>query len=109
MVARRRYGSQRKGFSKIEDILKILLQWSWNLEETENCIMQEIVETTQEQAPWECKRITVVMELASAVETILSIVSRVKRTHICINGEEMLDLVEKGNCSSLKATNFSVK
>ena len=50
-----------------------------------------------------------VIELASAVEAILSIVSRVKRTHIGINGEEMLGLVEKGNCSSLTATNFSVK
>ena len=58
--------------------------------------MQEIVETTQEQAPWKCKRITVVMELASAVEAILSIVSRVKRTHIGINGEEMLGFGGKG-------------
>ena len=71
--------------------------------------MQEILETMQEQAPWKYKRITVVIELASAVEAILSIVSRVKRTHIGINGEEMLGLVEKGNCSSLTATNFSVK
>lgn len=78
-------------------------------EETENCIMQETVETTQEQAPWEGKRITLVMELASGVETILCVVSRVKRTHICINGEEMLGVVEKSNCSSLTATNFSVK
>ena len=63
--------------------------------------MQETVETTQEQAPWEGKRITLVMELASGVETILSVVSRVKRTPICINGEEMLGLVEKSNCSLL--------
>ena len=52
MVAGRRYGSQRKGFLEIEDILQILFAVKLkSSEETENCIMQETVETTQGQAP----------------------------------------------------------
>lgn len=83
MVAGWRYGSQRKGFSEIEDTLRFYCRKLEISEETENFI-PEIWRTTQEQAPWEGKRITLVMELASGVETILSVVSRVKRTHMCI-------------------------
>lgn len=39
----------------------------------------------------------------------LSVVSRRKKIHRCMNGDEMLGLVEMRNCSSLTATNFSVK